>query len=381
MEIKEILLFTIGDAKIASTWSNIPFLLSKSLEEKGILIEHININPPHFLQKWYDRLVSRVIRIFCGRTEYNFFRSFVYEWYVKYIIYIANKSFPNSSMSLFLTFNAPCNPKHNINVLLGDWTFQYYIEKRLERQADRFERIAIARENKNINNASLVVSLFSSCAAYIKDINPKSNIRNFSSNVVNNLNSQKMNGSALVEHKKKKKSLLFIGRIHYLEGVLLLMEAFKIIRQKHPDIELNIIGMRSEEVSVSKETAGINFYGFLRKEEEEECRLYYKLISEATILINPTSKWAGYSSLIEAMYYYTPVITSPFEDFVKEFGADIKFGAYCHHKDNLVEVIEQILKQDEIHYQEMCINAHKCVKYHTWEHYTDLLLNEIEKLQ
>lgn len=375
-----MLLFTIGDAKIASTWSNIPFLLSKSLEERGILIEHINIDPPYFLRKWFDRLVSRIIRFFYGRTEYNFFRSFVYDWYVKYRIYVANKSFPNSSISFFLTFNAPCNPKHDVNVLLGDWTFQYYIEKRLERHADCFEKKAIARENRNINKASLVVSLFSSCATYIENINPSSNIKHFSSNVVNNLNSQKIDDSALIEAKKRRRSILFVGRIHYLEGVLLLIEAFEIIRKKYPGIELNIIGLSREEVSVSKETVGINFYGFLRKEKEEECRLYYKLISEATILVNPTSKWAGYSSLIEAMYYYTPIITSPFEDFVKEFGLDIKFGTYCHHRDNLVEAVEQILKQDEKHYQEMCINAHKCVENHTWEHYTDLLLNEIEKL-
>ena len=43
--IKEIIFFSMGDSNKISTWSNVPFLFCKELEQKGILVRRIDIGP------------------------------------------------------------------------------------------------------------------------------------------------------------------------------------------------------------------------------------------------------------------------------------------------------------------------------------------------
>lgn len=82
----------------------------------------------------------------------------------------------------------------------------------------------------------------------------------------------------------------------------------------------------------------------------------------------------GYSSTVEAMYFYTPVIVSPYDDFVNEFGKDIDFGIYNEKYDSsvLAKNIEAIFNSGD--YENMCLNAHERVKDYTWDNYVDKIL-------
>lgn len=82
----------------------------------------------------------------------------------------------------------------------------------------------------------------------------------------------------------------------------------------------------------------------------------------------------GYSSIVEAMYFYTPVIVSPYDDFVNEFGKDIDFGIYNKKYDSLVlaKNMESIFNSSD--YENMCLNAHERVKDYTWDNYVDKIL-------
>ncbi|MBR5919280.1 MAG: glycosyltransferase, partial [Prevotella sp.] len=120
---------------------------------------------------------------------------------------------------------------------------------------------------------------------------------------------------------------------------------------------------------------------FLRKDVEDECRRYYELLKGAKVIVNPTPKWAAYSSLIEAMYFYTPVIVSPFDDFVQEFGETIDFGRYNREfsADCIAGNIRNLLESTDADYSETCKRAHEAVKDYTWSRYVDKVLKLCEK--
>ena len=100
-------------------------------------------------------------------------------------------------------------------------------------------------------------------------------------------------------------------------------------------------------------------------------------MQKASVFVNPTEKWAGYSSTIEAMYYYTPVVVSPYEEFVGEFGKQINFGVYnkVFSKESLATSILSIFNADN--YDELCLNAHNRVKDYTWDNYVERLLADV----
>ena len=97
----------------------------------------------------------------------------------------------------------------------------------------------------------------------------------------------------------------------------------------------------------------------------------------AKVLINPTPKWGAYSSTIEAMYNYTPVIVSPYETFVNEFGRIIDFGLYNEHytAEGIAKDIEIVIFNND--YKSLCENAHNRVEKYTWSNYVDKVLNLI----
>ena len=43
--MNEITIFTYGDSNKISTWSNVPYFFTTTLEKKGIIVNRINIRP------------------------------------------------------------------------------------------------------------------------------------------------------------------------------------------------------------------------------------------------------------------------------------------------------------------------------------------------
>jgi glycosyltransferase involved in cell wall biosynthesis len=119
-------------------------------------------------------------------------------------------------------------------------------------------------------------------------------------------------------------------------------------------------------------------YGYLDKGNENDRKLYYKLFREATIYINTTPKWSAFSASIEAMYFYTPVVVTPYGEFVETFGKEINFGSYCeiNSPDLIGEKIKNILI--DASYEELCVCAHQAVKEFTWSEYIEKLIVHIE---
>jgi hypothetical protein len=293
---------------------------------------------------------------------------------------------PHADLCLFMGYGF-YNKWNNIpSLLFSDWTTEMDIQKK--RKPNFLEKRIIQQEEEAINNAQYVISLFPVCCEEMKKRYPKANIHFLGGNVINDLSGirLKVKGERLedisrdiyvedlIEKKAKSKKLLFIGRkTTYLEAAKKLIEAYKLLKQEevYKDYSLDIVGCAESDFDSLPE--GVTCYGFLNKSDERDRKTYYDLLLGAKVLVNANPKWGAFSSTVEAMYYYTPVIVSPYQDFVENFGEKIDFGVYSQEfrAENLANDIKTVINSEN--YTEMCNFAHENVKSYTWENYVELV--------
>lgn len=377
---KQINFFSIGDSNDISTFSGIPFFFSKELERQGIIVNKVNLYTYKCLAKWYNRIFRRLALLINKDSKYDFSRSALFDFLVRCRVRQTNKLFPESEASIFITYCAHNYKENHLNILFGDWTFEYLLKDRANK--DFLERKYIKRENQYISDADMVISLFHKSAQYIKECVPFANVLHLGQNVINDNNKTHLSKSELISRKMKRKEILFIGRGYYIEGLKLLINAFYELKRIDNGIILNVIGLEKEEVKLNSNpyNEDIHFYGFLRKDKATDCSIYYNLLNNASIFINPTPRWAGYTSMIEAMFYYTPIITSPYNEFVEEFGELILFGEYYDGTSSLFNIIRNILTESDQKYCSRCYEAHRVVSSYTWEKYVDALSLRLKDL-
>lgn len=370
----EITVFSCGDSRSLSTWSNVPYLFTKTLEEKGIRVNRINISPNKVLNRIFNTLSYKIFkRCLRLRTCPEFHRT----WMHRYIIYRrikkATKQYPHSELNLFLSF-AFFNPySDKPNVLWCDWTDAVVIE-RLGREPMWYERASLRHETKVMRKADLVYTMFPKCKEQMEKMYGRK-IRYLNRNVVNTVYKGIFDIDEVIANRMKSNKILFVGNLLYKDSALQLISATALLREKNLQLECHIIGMTEKQLLGERtKPEWVRCYGYLHKDIEEECNLYYQLILDARMIVNISSRWAGYSSIVEAMYYGCPVIVSPFDDFVAEFGLQIGFGVYCH-EDDLAQQIFRVLHAE--YYVDLCHSAHKHVKTYTWSNYVGEFLESV----
>ncbi|QIY82126.1 glycosyltransferase [Chryseobacterium sp. NEB161] len=370
--VNKVIFFTYGDSSDASTWSNVPYLFTKTLRDKGITVYDVNLAGNKWLRRFFDRIIVPVFSIFFPDHQYSFSRSRILRLINNYKIKNSVKKHSNADLCIFTNFDYYNKFTDIPTLLFCDWTYDVLINDRLKRKTYFFENWFLSQQKDAIVNAKYVISLFPECAASIKNTYPTANVQYLGSNVINSMFTGILNQD-IIEVKKKSKEILFIGGEKYKDGAQKLVNAFTIFSKKNPNYKLNLIGIKSEWIKST--STDVLYHGYLRKDVEEENKRYYNLMLKANFVINPTPLWAGYSSMIEAMYFYTPVITTPYKDFVTEFGNNIKFGLYVEndHIDNILDCMEKMIQTKN--YEEMCLNAHQSVEKYSWENYTNKLLN------
>jgi len=410
MKLKEVIFFTIGDSTNASVWSNVPFCFSKALEQKDIVVYRVNISAPQWLVSFYNLFLRRLINILtigkihaCYASKTHWFKIIAEKKIKKAVI-----KHSQADYCFFMGYGFYNKWNDIPSLLFSDWTFETDIKKR--GKPGPLHCRAIRQEKEAIENSGYVVSMFAECAEEMKKRYSKANIHFLGGNVINDLSGLRLRETNpnppclgredqtideqekieisssskviyiddLLEKKAKSKKLLFIGRkTTYLEAAKKLIEAYKLLKREedYKDYTLDIVGCATSDFeSLPK---GVTCYGFLNKSEERDRKIYYDLLLNAKVLINPTPKWGAYSSTIEAMYYYTPVIVSPYETFVNEFGRIIDFGLYNEHytAEGIAKDIETVFFNND--YKSLCYNAHNRVEKYTWSNYVDKVLKLI----
>ena len=367
---KEIIVFTYGDANSTKTWSNVPYFFSNTLEEKGYIVHRVNVKKYNLLQ----RLFNKLTRIIFKNTAIEFSFTSLNAKIVNRVMKKAVKKYFNAEILIATNFSySPASVSDKISVIFSDWTFEYLIRHFKKRTPSRWEKKEIIRQDKEIEKSDYVISLFPEIAEDMKKYYKNPNIY-YLGNVINS----DLYRIEDVDIRKKYNcnKILFIGQKKYINSAKEIIKALEIINSKEIRIELNIIGMNSEDFK--KLPNYVHCYGYLDKTNIDEKNKYYKIIMESKCSINTSEQWAGFSSMIENMYYYLPVITSPYSEFIKTFGDKIEFGLYCNNNVNeIVECLEKIFDLSEKEYMILSKNAHAAVENFTWSNYMEKLLRLI----
>jgi hypothetical protein len=389
--MREVLFFTNGDANNANVWSNVPYCFSHALENEGITIHRIDYSMPPSFVKYYDLGLRRILDgLTWKKLRFPYLRTTrLFKYFAERKICKAILQYPHADLCLFMGYGFYNKWNTVPSLLFSDWTTEMDIQKK--RKPNFLEKRIIQQEEEAINHAEYVVSLFPVCCEEMKRKYPKANIHFLGGNVINDLLNKSLvsrstfqvsNNNAdntiivedLVEAKEKSKKLLFIGRkTTYLEAAKKLIEAYKLLKEEeaYKDYSLDIVGCSASDFDSLPE--GVTCYGFLNKSDERDRKTYYDLLLGAKVLVNANPKWGAFSSTVEAMYYYTPVIVSPYQDFVKNFGEEIDFGVYNQNftAESIANDIKSVINSGN--YIEMCNFAHENVKTYTWENYVKQL--------
>ena len=394
--MKEILFLTNGDANNANVWSNVPYCFSHSLENKGIVVHRIDYSMNPTITKLYNLVLRRILDgITFRKLRFPYLRTTrLFKFFAERKIKKAIQQYPQANLCLFMGYGFYNKWNDVPSLLFSDWTTEMDIRK--NRKPNFLEKRIIQQEEEAINNAQYVISLFPICCEEMKKKYPKANIHFLGGNVINDLSGlrlkrkdqwvmskdERLKNSSneiivedLIETKSNSKKLLFIGRkTTYLEAAKKLIEAYKLLKQEegYKDLSLDIVGCAESDFSSLPE--GVTCYGFLNKSDELDRKIYYDLLLGAKVLVNANPKWGAFSSTVEAMYYFTPVIVSPYQDFVENFGEKIDFGVYNQDftAESLSNDIKSVINSDN--YAEMCNFAHESVKTYTWDNYTSKII-------
>ena len=368
-----ILYFSNGDSNDPSVWSNVPYCFAKALEQEGHTLFRVNLAPPRWISSLWNQTIYRVLRHFGHGHLYSSDRTLLASILRRLSIWKGNKECPNADLSIFTGFDDLNYYSNKPSVLLCDWTLEYFITQRLKRKPYFLERCFISRQNKVLKRADTVISLFPKCSQIIEQQVPGLKVNYLGGNVLNIIDKEELKENEILECKQHSNVILFIGNIRYLSGAKKLIEAHRILRKSNPDLQLAIIGMTEDELGI-KTDDNIRCYGYLHKNIVDENKTYYHLLRNAKIIVNTNDEWAGFSSMIEAMYYYTPVIVTPYSEFVETFGENIGFGVYDHIGTimNLVLNIIHIMQDSD--YCNKCKLSHKVTESYTWNHFVEQLL-------
>jgi glycosyltransferase involved in cell wall biosynthesis len=312
-----------------------------------------------------------------GRSTHYYSRSLVHFANVKHRIKKALKSHPHADANIFLTFShSSVGLSRAPAVQICDWTYEYYFKHFEGRKPDLLERRSVRREDNLIEHSDLVIPLFPGVAEHMRRRYSNRNIC-YLGNAANSLCEPLEQGLAL-DKKSGSDALLFVGNRNYLEGARCLIAAFELLRKEHRELSLHLVGLDPGDFAGLPE--GVICHGYLDKGVASDRELYYSLLQSARILINTTPKWAAFSSTLEAMHHYTPVIVSPYAEFVRMFGSDIQFGRYC--AEGKPEALSQAIRATlaDPCYLSLCVAANHAASVHTWSAFVDGLLELVDPL-
>ena len=378
MQIKEIILISIGSPKLPETWSGVPYFLLSELKRRGVITYEVNLEPHHYIKWLYNKVILPFVSIFVTNGELSIYRSLFFRIYQYAVLKKKLREYDSADLVLGISaFNIDVPNNSKPVILFSDWPFSYVLS-RSGINPGWYHRCHIGWERKCLMRASQIISLFPTCAKYINNYIGADKAISLGVNVVNNLMHEPE--IDIVKSKGHNKNIVFIGRKHYLRGAMTLISFYEDLKNLFPSLQIDVVGLTKNDFPanflIGKED--VKFHGYLDKGNSEQCLTYYEILNNASLYVNTTPGWVGYTSMIEAMYYYTPVIVYPCKEFLDEFGDKIDFGAYCAKDEDLVNVIYNMLS-DQPNFEYISINAHNRVASYTWPNFVDEFLRSINK--
>lgn len=370
----KIYLCTTAPSSDYRSWSNIPHLLHRNLEKRGLVVENFVLGELQPIKTIFNlpvRALNKVFKIgttyFYVRTPIHFLSANLCSFWIRLI------SRPDDVM-LVQGFSYPIHNGKNKQIMIGDWPSEFLFEKFLKRKPTYLERKSIDRENQVIEAADAVVTLFPNVREYMLSKYRNKNIYCFG-NVVN-VDDDVVVPEDLHIRKLNSNRLLFVGQSFYLPGAMELIVAARNLRALGVDCEVDIVGISPELIGMDYEW--LTVHGYLDKDNAEDKKKYYQLLSDARLYVNTTPGWSGFQSLLEAMHFGNPIVVRSNEALDSYFGnlSEVAY-IYDEHQSSLQDLL-QVGFDNKTSYQKMSANARRSVESSTWKDFTDKLSELIE---
>ncbi len=364
--------FTIGDSRKPSTWSNVPYFFTRTLEEQGFPVKHVNIAPSRFVQLLFDLPWKAFCKLVGRQTRFTFLRSRFNRRVTNAKIGRALKRFPEGHC-LFMTFSFGPPPDRPYT-LFCDQTFAQHITYFDERKPDGLEAPTIVEERKNLKNASLIIALFPDLAGNLRE--QHGNKVKYYGNVVN-IDRVEVDGDELLARKRNVNEIVFIGNRRYKEGLERLAEAVAIMNKDQlPEVTVNVIGM--DRGDLPSAPPNMKFHGYLDKGDHRQKQVYLDILERSRLFVNPNPKWAAFSASCEALFLFTPVVIFPYREFEHTFGDTNRVGLALNsvRPADIADAISSLLQDDEA-WSRKARAAHEATKLMTWTNYVNSYLADL----
>jgi len=363
----KIFFCTTATSKNYKSWSNIPYLLHKNLEKRGYSVKNYVLREVEPFKTVFNipiRVLNKFFNLgttyFYVRTPLHFFTTYLCSRWIGWI------SAKNDVM-VVQGFSYPLKNGKNRQIVLGDWPSEYLFEKFLKRQPSRLERRSIDRENAVIEAADAVITLFPNVREYMLRKYKNQNIYCFG-NVVNVDDDVKVPAD-IQQRKLNSKRFLFVGQPFYLPGALELIAAAHNLRGMGVDCEVDIVGIGAELIGAKY--PWLNVHGYLNKENAEDKKKYYELLSSARLFVNTTPGWSGFQALLEAMYFYNPIVVRLNESLSSYFPNLKELAHVIEEGEGNLEAILLESFSDATRYKKMSEVSRQSVESSTWGNFTE----------
>ena len=378
----KIIFLSYNNHKDINEWSGTPHYFAKALENTGNEIIYLDN-----LYKPIDSIIDYITKLM--KLSGYFFEKFRFKFFLKLVNRRIEKrlkkigdadiifsfgstyiSFLKSKIPMLMwsdaTFEAPINSYDN-NFKIASW--HYNTGEELEIKA--------------FLNASKIY--FSSDWAIESAINhyniQKSKISHIQLGANLNPNLSVSELLAIIEKKssdmQNEINLLFIGKVWELKGGDYLLEIFKNLPKKNK-YRLFIVGSKPKYI---EQLDGVEYYGFLNKNNKSDFSKLVELYSRAHFLILPTKTEAYGIVFCEANSFGVPVFASNvggIPSVIKENINGFLFDLNLTPKENAIYISEKI---NSTNYKQLALSSFEEYKNNlNWEVISKKLKKEFEVL-
>lgn len=355
-------------------WSGVPYYVEKAFREyygsRGLVInasKYFHL-PGYIFNKSLGRLIKYGYRLFGIKVSYGFAGSWAYRLIMHLLLIIKAKQI-NQAEFLFSFI-----PPYGINkkvikvpiIGFSDASYEHLVKWRHHRKLNWLERQVENASLRAVKKCTAVVCMFPNVyEELIEKGLPLNQLILFDKG----LNLDRSKDQIDLVKKYSNRMILFIGRQHYKDGALKLIDAFNDVRKNIPELKLVIIGIAPDELGDIGDK-DIVVHQYLDKTKPQQLSLYKSYLRDASLYINVAEIGGSYMAVIEAMAYQTPFILKNSLEFKLIFKNMKPSGIFLEGEIAHSVLSNEIssLLSDYDTWEQYSLNARNMVSDFSWKH-------------
>lgn len=164
------------------------------------------------------------------------------------------------------------------------------------------------------------------------------------------------------ERIKKRKKIIYSGALTFYSGILNLIEAMRLVKNKEICLEIYGGGEIEKIVSeMSQNTGNIKFFGVIEHKKVLKAQQDAFLLVNPRDLDDPISDVTFPSKMFEYLASGTPVLATAISAFTDEW-LEVMFWVRSNDAETLAEKIDEILKIGNKEYFDLAVKAQNFIK-------------------